>query len=557
VASIEVIPTSLVVTEPDESDLFSISLTSRPLVSVSVPLGTSSSECSVSPSSVTLDATNWATGVSATVTALNDDVADGPQICLVETGPSSSGDGNYDDLNPADVRVTVHDDDSPGIVVDPIVATITEPDGFWTVSFALTTQPAAAVVIPLRTSNGECSISSSSVTLDAANWATGVSATVAAEDDDVADGPQSCLVETGLISSGDNNYDGRDPDNIAVTVEDDDTVGIAVTPTSMTISEPDGSDAFTLTLTSEPGATVFIGVSTTNDECTVTPLSIELDAGNWQTGVRVLVEAEDDLVKDGEQSCVVQTTPTSSADSQYQGLSVDNVAVTVEDNERLWTLYVPSAALRWPPIPHPPDLNPISNPSGLGEYAVTWDPAGPADTYSLEEAKHDTFDDATVVYTGPNTSHTVQGHGAARYYYRVKARNVWGESAWSNVEWVDVQWEAEPNDRAYAEANGPIVSGPTYYGTFPNTMDEKDYFYFELPFAQRCELWLSNIPVQHNYTLVLRDAALNSIAYNPQPSNFDEYILTNLLPAGQYYIQVFRTQGSGSAQPYHLRMVCQ
>ncbi len=262
-------------------------------------------------------------------------------------------------------------------------------------------------------------------------------------------------------------------------------------------------------------------------------------------------------MKDGEQPCMVQTTSTSSDDPQYQGLAVDDVAVAVEDDERLWTIHLPTAVRRWPPTPYVPALNSISNPSGVGQYAVDWDPAALADTYSLEEAKHDSFADAAEVYTGPNTSHTVQGHGAARYYYRVKAHNAWGESGWSNVEWVDVQWEAEPNEDALAEANGPLVSGITYFGTFLDTTDEKDYYYFELPQTQTCELWLTNIPALSNYTLILRDEALSTIGYDPQPGSVDEYLLTNLLPAGRYYIQVFHTGGGGSTQPYHLRMVCQ
>jgi hypothetical protein len=340
-------------------------------------------------------------------------------------------------------------------------------------------------------------------------------------------------------------------------VMDNETVGIAVTPTSLTVSEPDGSDDFTVSLSSEPEAPVSIDLSTTNGECTVSAPSVVLHAGNWRAGMGVSITAEDDRLVDGAQLCIVRTTRASSDDPQYQGLEVDDVAVTVQDDDRLWLMYMPVVAQHWPPKPYVPTLNPISNPGGLGEYLVGWDAVALADTYILEESRYDTFDGAVEVYAGPDTSHLVSGHGASRYFYRVKARNAWGDSGWSNVEGIDVLWEAEPNENALTQANGPIVFGLTYYGTFLDNTDEKDYYYFELPEVHSCELWLTNIPLQQDYTLILRNETLATVGYNPQPGNVDEHILVSTLPAGLYYVQVYHSSGFGSQQPYPLRVVCQ
>ena len=220
-----------------------------------------------------------------------------------------------------------------------------------------------------------------------------------------------------------------------------------------------------------------------------------------------------------------------------------------------YTAYLPLVVRGWPPIPDMPVLNAISNSDGDGSYTVSWSATSQATSYVLQEARNSDFADAVEIYSGASTSHAVSGRGAARYYYRVKARNSWGDSGWSNVEWVDVLWEAEPNDDALTQANGPIVSGLTYYGTFPGAADPKDYFYFDLPVAHTVELWLRSIQAGHNYDLTLRNANEDEVKHSGELGNADEHILTGVLPAGRYYIQVTNASQTGSTQPYHLRVV--
>ena len=199
-------------------------------------------------------------------------------------------------------------------------------------------------------------------------------------------------------------------------------------------------------------------------------------------------------------------------------------------------------------------MNPISNADGNGAYAVSWSTAPQATDYVLEESRDGFSSDAREIYAGTASNHAVTQRGPTRYYYRVKARNAWGDSEWSAIEQVDVVWEAEPNDLALSQANGPVISGLTYYGTFPSEADGKDYFFFELPAAHSVELGLRNIRVGHNYDLVLRRADLSQVGYSAQPNNQDEQIKTGTLPAGRYYIQVYNFSASGSSQPSHLNV---
>jgi uncharacterized repeat protein (TIGR02543 family) len=217
--------------------------------------------------------------------------------------------------------------------------------------------------------------------------------------------------------------------------------------------------------------------------------------------------------------------------------------------------YLPSLLEAWPPLPYRPAMLGISNGDGDGDYLVRWSNSLWADTYTLQEATRPGFVGAETLYSGPLIAFQVTGQGAGRYYYRARAHNAWGTSGWSNVVLVDVRWEREPNEQALTQANGPVVSGLIYYGTFPNPADKVDYFYFDLAERRSVELSLTNIPAGHNYDLSLENASLREVASSDGAGDGEEHIRTDRLAPGRYYVRVANTGLSGSAQVYHLRVV--
>jgi hypothetical protein len=214
--------------------------------------------------------------------------------------------------------------------------------------------------------------------------------------------------------------------------------------------------------------------------------------------------------------------------------------------------FLPNVVRNWPPLPKVPALQPIANADGDGAYTIRWNAADHASGYTLQESADGRFASPREVYAGPETRYEVSGQTTGRFYYRVQARNDWGTSAWSESRWVDVAWEKEPNDRA-EDANGPLVSGVTYHGTFPDEADEVDYYYIQVATASLVELWLDHIPGGHDFDVYLRDANLAVKAKSDRAGNADEYLRAEL-PPGRYYIQVYRRSGPGSPQPYHLRV---
>ncbi len=342
-AGIVVAPTSLSVSEREGAASFTITLSSQPLAEVMIPLSTSNEQCQLSSGSVTLDSTNWLTGAIVTVEVSDDQVASGDRACLIETGSANSDDADFSGLQPDDVSITVIDDDEAGIVVAPKSLSVREPEGAASFTIALSSQPLAEVVIPLSTSNGQCLLSSGSVTLDSTNWLDGVTVTVEAGDDLVADGEQTCLVLTGVATSEGADYGGREPAGVTVTVGDDDEAGILVTPVSLSVSEPGDSATITISLTSQPRAVVTLQFSTSNDQCSVSPSTVTLDGDNWRDGARVTTAAVDDWKADGDKNCRVRNDATSSDDAAYDGLLAEKVKVTVADDDVAGILVSPAS----------------------------------------------------------------------------------------------------------------------------------------------------------------------------------------------------------------------
>ena len=100
-------------------------------------------------------------------------------------------------------------------------------------------------------------------------------------------------------------------------------------------------------------------------------------------------------------------------------------------------LYLPLGMKQWPPIPEVPTLNPIPYSDGKHPYTISWTAAERAERYVLEEDDDPAFSDPQMLYVGSSTSYS-RLRQPGTYYYRVKARNAWGDSGWSNTESVTV-----------------------------------------------------------------------------------------------------------------------
>jgi hypothetical protein len=236
----------LMTTEAGGTASFTVKLRSQPAADVTIALSCSDvTEGEAIPSSLTFTTVNWSNTQTVTVTGVNDFVHDGDQLYTIVTAPASSGDPDYNGLNPSDVSLTNTDDDPVGITVSPTSGLVTT-EGGGTANFTvrLTSQPTSSVTIGLSSSDTtEGTVSPSSLTFTVGNWNSPQTVTVTGANDSVYDGDQLYTIVTASASSGDLDYNGRDPPNVSVTNNDDEPPP-PIAPSGLTATEVVGLDVY-------------------------------------------------------------------------------------------------------------------------------------------------------------------------------------------------------------------------------------------------------------------------------------------------------------------------
>ena len=115
-----------------------------------------------------------------------------------------------------------------------------------------------------------------------------------------------------------------------LTITDDDTRGVTVTPATLSIPE-EGNATYTVKLDSQPTAQVTVAIASDNDEVTVTPDSRTFGPGNWNREQSVEVRVEEDSDAADEQATLTHTA--ASEDENYEGESA-TVTVNVDDKDK-------------------------------------------------------------------------------------------------------------------------------------------------------------------------------------------------------------------------------
>ena len=111
---------------------------------------------------------------------------------------------------------------------------------------------------------------------------------------------------------------------------DNDTRGVTVSPTSLTVAEG-GSGMYTVKLDSQPTAEVTVSISSDIADVSVNPATLTFTTSNWATSQRVTATAnQDDIDKDAG---VTATLTHMVSGGDYGPVSATGVTVTVNDND--------------------------------------------------------------------------------------------------------------------------------------------------------------------------------------------------------------------------------
>ena len=290
----------LTVTEGGDST-FKVRLATRPKNAVSVALAQSSGTgLTLSPSSLSFTSSNWNEAQAVKVTAAEDqDAVDD------ETGISLEGSGGKYDSVTADILVTVKDNDTEGLKINPTDPALVEGGGN-TLTVKLETLPSSNVTVTLtQPSKTDLTFSPDRLIFKNTDWDKAQTVTLAAgEDQDVANDS----ADITLTASG-GGYDGV-TDTVSVSIIDNDAAHIALSLTKLDLIEGGAEGTFTIRLTKMPGSDVTVNVTSRPSNADLT-IDADLDVSGNQDALvfttddwnivktaTIIADDDDDLVDD-------------------------------------------------------------------------------------------------------------------------------------------------------------------------------------------------------------------------------------------------------------------
>ena len=315
------------ITESGGNDTYTIVLNTQPSSNVTIAFGVGTQVSAIT--NLTFTNANWNTPQTVTVTAVNDDIAEGAHTQSI-THTATSGDANYNGISIANITANISDNDSVGVTITENggSTSITEGGSSDTYTVVLNTQPTANVTISFAVGTQVSAISN--LTFTNANWNTAQTVNVSAINDNVVEGTHTQSITHTTIST-DANYNGITIVSVTANITDNDTAGVTITQTGTTdITEGGATDSYTVVLTSQPSSDVTISFGTGTQVSAISNLTFT--NANWNTAQTVSVNAINDNVAEGAHTQSITHTATS-ADTNYNGITIASVTANIADND--------------------------------------------------------------------------------------------------------------------------------------------------------------------------------------------------------------------------------
>ena len=335
--SIVLSKTTLTVDEEDaDGETYTVKLSHEPSVEVTVTVtGQDQTDLELSGLSgtdtLTFSTTTWDDAQTVTVKAREDADAKNDSVTLVHTAAGGEYEGVAEEL-----AVTVDDDETLGVVISPTALTV-QAGGSNSYTVVLGSLPSGDVTVTLSGHEGAVLSlagidNDNALTFTQDNWHAPQTVSVSAD----AEAQSSTItIEHSVASADDPDYAAAAAPDVAVSVLGaPDTiqiqVGVATSVQELEVPEG-GANTYSMVLSHQPSGDVTVTVNnpTDNSEVTATPRTLTFTTENWHAPQTVTVAA----VHDGDAADDSATVTHGVADGGYNGVTVPDVAVTVDDDE--------------------------------------------------------------------------------------------------------------------------------------------------------------------------------------------------------------------------------
>ena len=337
-AGVTVNPTAVTATEGGATGSYTVVLKSQPTDTVTVTVGDTSDDIAASPETLTFTTANWNTAQTVTVTAVDDDSMDeGEETAIADPRRERHRTAATTARRLTDVTVTITDDDTRGVAVSSRRRWTFTEGGRRDLHGGAgpRAQPTGTVTVTVGDTSDDIAASPETLTFTTANWNTAQTVTVTADDDSIAEGEETATLTHAVSGYG----TVTTADSVTVTIADNDTAGVTVSPTAATATEGGATGNYTVTLKSQPTGTVTVTVGDTSDDIAASPETLTFTTANWNTAQTVTVTADDDSIAEGEETA----TLTHAVSGYGTVTTADSVTVTIADNDTAGVTVSPTA----------------------------------------------------------------------------------------------------------------------------------------------------------------------------------------------------------------------
>ena len=323
-AGLTLSPASLTITE-NMSGEYSVNLNSEPTSGVTVSTSTDNADAERSPESRQFTASNWSQAQGIEVSIADDEDYDDETANITNSPSSSDAKYNTTSLNKT-VVVNIIDDDLPPLTLS-CPSSVSEPSGTGTISVSVPSAnaPGSDATVTLSRVSASSTASTSDYTVGALKIEknkTSGSATLSVTDDKIDEGASESLTLQASAS-------GYGSDTCTITLNDNDTRGVTIDPTSLTVDEG-GTATYSVELKTQPvGGSVTVSHSESSTKISVSPASLTFTSDNWSSSQSFTVSGEEDSGHANESATITH----SASGGDYGSVTVPDVSVTVDDDE--------------------------------------------------------------------------------------------------------------------------------------------------------------------------------------------------------------------------------
>jgi gliding motility-associated-like protein len=339
-AGLSVNPNNLTINENGGTGAFTVVLLTEPTSDVMLNVTFDNAEVLLNSQTQTQTLTftpaNWDAPQEITVTGVDDDFDRNDSTIITISVNDAASDDAFDGQS-RQVSVTLTDDDTAGIIVNPNTLIVLENGGEGTFTVTLNSSPFILfpVTVNVATSNpNEGTASPTTLLFSVLNWNTPQTITVIAEDDNVDRENDTATINL-TATSLDGNFNGA-TNSVEVTFTDDDEAAFTVSESAITVNdEADGTETFTVVLETQPESNVVFAVNSSDEtQGTVNTEEITFTPDNWNTPQTVTVTGvDDDIDTTVNDTAIITIAVDASSDSEYVGLPNQTVTATFIDND--------------------------------------------------------------------------------------------------------------------------------------------------------------------------------------------------------------------------------